>query len=170
MNTPPLIKTIKDSTYQDGLEWRTRQAARAIVLDTNGLMPFIFVSGDNYYKLPGGGIDEGETIMQALQRELLEEAGCDVEIDGEVGTVIEYRTEYNIKQTSYCYYGRVVGQGNQNLDQYEKDLGFELQWVTPKQAIERIKSSTPYTYQGPLIVERDLALLQKFVTLHSNES
>lgn len=159
------LKTIKDNNTDTITQWQTRKAARAIVLDENGLMPFLFVSADNYYKLPGGGIDEGETKEQAAHREVLEEAGCEIELDGEVGEVIEFRSEYKIKQTSYCYYGRVIKKVQQELTEYEKDLGFELQWVTPKQAIELLQNSTPQTYQGPLIVERDLAFLEKFVTL-----
>ena len=49
--------------------------------------------GDGNWGLPGGALDPGETIHQALERECSEEIGCEVEIKYLSG--VYYHSSYN---------------------------------------------------------------------------
>lgn len=56
---------------------RFRPAVRGLVVDAHDhvlMVRLVFPQGA-YWVLPGGGIDEGEDVLDALRRELLEETG-----------------------------------------------------------------------------------------------
>lgn len=135
---------------------------RAVVFDKENKVGLIFVSKHNYYKLPGGGVEEHEKLEDALKRECLEEIGCNVKVGVELGRVLEHRDKINIEQESYCYLAKLDGKkGKPSLVGYEITDGFETVWVDINKALELIKNSKPDTYDGPFIVIRDVIFLNK---------
>ena len=158
-----LIKMIQDAQLsKDASKIEKREAVRAILTDDNGLIPILFVSKYNYHKLPGGGVDAGEDKHEALVRECLEEVGCEIEIEGDVGQVIEYRAEWDFLQTSFCYSGKVLKKGTPNYTEKELSEGFELRWMDLDTAIETIRTDSPTNYAGEFIQKRDLEFLLAF--------
>ena len=138
-----------------------REASRAVLIDENGLVPLLFVSRLNYHKLPGGGVDKGETKEQALEREILEEVGSRIKIVEEIGKVIEIRSKFNVKQVSYCYLGKILSKGEPNFTEEELRDGFRLVWVNLEKAISMLENESPGNYQGSLIKQRDLVVLKE---------
>ena len=69
----------------DVTELRIREAARAVVLDHDDrvlLTRFEFRDGREVWTTVGGGLEPGETYEDAARRELVEEAGLEVESVG----------------------------------------------------------------------------------------
>jgi 8-oxo-dGTP diphosphatase len=60
-----------------------RNSAKAIIIRDGALLCTKNVGwrGDNFYLLPGGGQEHGETLIQALERECLEEIGARVQVN-----------------------------------------------------------------------------------------
>lgn len=77
-------------------------AARGIVLDEEGRIGMIYMKKSGFYGLPGGEIDEGESIEQTFLREIKEEIGCDCEIIRELGYVEQKNINNNV-WTSYYF-------------------------------------------------------------------
>lgn len=138
-----------------------REAARGIVFNSEGQIALLFAGRDNYHKLPGGGIEDGEDWRIGFQRESVEEIGCETSIRPlEMGTVTESRSEHQLLQTSYCCIADVVGEmGQPQLTEHEIEVGLKPKWVMLDEAIELVAKDQPQSYAGKFIQVRDLAFL-----------
>lgn len=137
-----------------------RRAARAVMFDAENKMALLHVARDGYYKLPGGGVDEGETLVEALHRECLEETGCKIQVGEEIGLVIEYRRSANILQESYVYFARVVGEkGEVQFTDNEKQMGCAIVWMTLDEAMAQMSTQYVSFPDGTKALYRDGLLL-----------
>jgi 8-oxo-dGTP pyrophosphatase MutT (NUDIX family) len=159
-----LLATIDPQSFSPGLPegWKERRASRAVVLDDENNVALLFVSKHGYYKLPGGGIEEGEDEIEALKRECLEEIGCEIAVENEIGMTIEYRSKFQVRQESYCFLARVVGEkGAPNFKEGEVADGFQVIWISMDEAIRLVEISNTEDYQSGFIVPRELVLLRE---------
>jgi ADP-ribose pyrophosphatase YjhB (NUDIX family) len=143
-------------------DYSHRQAVRAVVVDDSGQIALLKVGKQNHHKLPGGGIENGELLQQALCRELLEEIGCRVKITAEVGEVVEYRDKWKMRQTSQCFLGQKIGeQSTSTFTEEELENGADVVWALDiDNAINTLENDKPEDYDGRFIKERDLTLLK----------
>ena len=153
---------VPEAPIIDTGNFRKREAARAVVSDSAGKIALLRVGLYDYHKLPGGGIDEGEDIPIALERELLEEIGCKAEVTGEVGEIIEYRNQFELEQTSYCFTATQTGEkGEPDFTEKELREQFSIVWTDNIDgAIALLEQDKPTNYEGKFIQKRDLALLK----------
>lgn len=146
----------------DVVNYKTRETVRAVVFDNNNLVSLLHATKYNYYKLPGGGIETGEDHITALRRECLEEIGSNIEIMGEIGIIMEYRSQHSLKQISYCYIAKLVGEkGEPRLTDSEIEEGFIPAWVTFVEAKQRLVESNRGNYDGNYMVTRELAIINE---------
>jgi len=61
-----------------------RVTLKAVILDDNGRVLVVKEHGRDWWDIPGGGIDHGETIHEALARELFEEVSFKGDFEYEV--------------------------------------------------------------------------------------
>ena len=145
----------------DSSDFSIRTAARAVVIDKDGRVALLKVGLYSFHKLPGGGIDEGEDTETALRREINEEIGCDVSDIEELGTVEEYIDHMRLRQTSYCFIAKQIGEKGEP-DFTEKELlhEFSIKWVSSiDEGIQTLKADTPTHESERFILKRDLAIL-----------
>jgi ADP-ribose pyrophosphatase YjhB (NUDIX family) len=90
-------------------------AASAIVTNDRGEILMQRRVDNNFWALPGGAMEFGETIVQTAEREVREETGLDVRVDGIVGTfsdprhIIEYSDGEVRQQFNICFHATLLG-------------------------------------------------------------
>lgn len=69
---------------------KPRQAGRAILRDSSGrvLLIHFVLPNMTFWATPGGGVEPGETLLAATARELREELGITVALEGPVHTAV----------------------------------------------------------------------------------
>lgn len=165
------MKLIKEFSFIDNHtthlgERLLRPAIRAIVIK-KGKILLLHTERYQDYSLPGGGVSQGESLQQALIRELFEETGAqNVTNVMPYGLIREFRE--NVKQTnqiiemlSYCFTCDVGDQlQEQSLEDYELANGMTVHWVDIEQAIAYNKQTMANNKQKGISITRETFLLE----------
>ncbi len=144
-------------------DYYVRRAVRAVLSDSGGRVVLMHAGQRDYYKLPGGGVDAGESLEDALVRELLEETGSRANVTEDLGQVIEWRDFKKMKQISYAYRATLNGEpGEPNFTQKEIDEGFAVVWVDNlDEAIKLVEAKlTHEDLEVVFMTKRDAAILR----------
>ena len=141
-----------------------RQAVRGIIIRGEKLL-LLYTPVAREYKLPGGGVDSGETLEAALEREILEECGARLtRVVREIGAIIEYahakEPEFEtFKMTSHNFLCEVEAfVAPQALEGYEVRLAFQPLWVELGKALEHNKSRLDFPNPSPWLAREIFTL------------
>ena len=149
-----------------------RVGARGIIFNNDGKIAVINKRQKNEYKLPGGGVEDGEIPNEAFMREVLEETGCNIRISEYLGTAIEEKNKNNFKQISHVFVGKVVDDtGILHLTEKESDEDTTVIWVDINEALQLIKncfdnlkgSKYDDLYKTKFMVKRDEKILEYYL-------
>ena len=113
---------------EDGVQV-IRERAAAIIIENGALLVIHRIkNGREYYILPGGGIESGETVEAACLREMKEETGLQVI---QLYPVFAYNNHGNSE--TYFRVQVVTGKpilGKPEADQHSPEDQYLLEWVT----------------------------------------
>ena len=143
-----------------------RHSARCINIK-NGLVAMVHSIKYDYYKFPGGGIEEGESEEDAMIRETQEEAGLVVipESVKEYGYVHRIQksdhddADYFVQDNYYFLCDVEEAIHSQDLDDYEADARFTLEYVEPDKAIY-VNRNVNHGPKDQIMLEREARVLE----------
>jgi 8-oxo-dGTP diphosphatase len=171
-NTVKLLAEISEQTLGIGTsdielntEYTVRKSARAILRNSDGKIATQHLVNGNLHKLPGGGVNQGETVEMGLLREIREEVGCGAHITGVVGVVIEYRQDHKLLHISTCFVADVVGSiGEPELEPAEIEEGQETLWLDVQELLQKLEQDTPTKYKDNFILAREKAFVKEYIS------
>lgn len=125
-----IIRSISDKKYDE-----YQEKARGIIVDENNKI--MLISIENNYCLPGGDVEDGENINDAVKRELLEEIGLDTDNLMYLNTFIHYHENYKTKDDGefinrvnkiHYFYKRITSDllKENNPTEYELEHGMKV--------------------------------------------
>ena len=120
-----------------------RMSSHAVILNQQQQVLLLKANyADHAWGLPGGGLDLGETIHQALYRECLEELGCEVKVEYLSGVY------FHSTVTSHAFIFRcdlAVDAQIQLSAEHSQYAWFDLDQLTP---VQKIRVQDCLNFQG----------------------
>ncbi|KGX85227.1 NUDIX hydrolase [Pontibacillus marinus] len=115
------------------------QQGKLLVIDKNG-GPYI-----NRFDLPGGSLEEGESLVSALHREFEEETGASIHVKNLIGTSDffvkwDWEPYTHVHHIAVFYHIDVIGELDQNPTQFEGQDSTGVRWISQNQMSEETSS------------------------------
>ncbi len=140
-----------------------RYTARAILKNRDGKYAVMYAKRLDFYSLPGGGLEEGESPIEALRRELLEETGCECGSITELGIVKENRAALDFTQISYFYAVEALAfKLTPEFTRGERINGTSVIWCDLDEVVRLISTPKHTKVQRKYLQARDLAALNEY--------
>lgn len=137
-------------------------AARGVVMDEKNHIGMLYTKELDRYEIPGGEIDDNESVEQTFIREIKEEIGCDCEIIKELGYVELKLTKHNVEWISYFFLARLVGEkGIPCYTEEELTKTITIEWHTPKDAVRLVEHSKAESNSSIFLKESCLIALRE---------
>ncbi len=158
---------LQDTQWKKEYIDHDRNIVRAIVYDENRMFYFVRAVRDDEFgkstliETSGGGVENGEDLITAIQRELKEELGVSVDVVCKIGIVSDYYNlihRHNINNYFLCKI-KSFGQKNLTQDEIEKFHLSTLKMSYEEAVIEY--DNRKNSKLGTLIANRELPVLHR---------
>lgn len=118
-----------------------REGCRGIIV-RDGKILLSYEKEVDQYLIPGGGLEEGESLSDCCIRELAEECGAVVNVKNHYLTLEEYYHEYYFRSNYFVC--EITGECERSLTEEEKGRGLVPVWKDFDEAIAIFAAAEQY--------------------------
>ena len=167
MKLPQVSIDLQDTQWPFTYTDHDRTIVRAIVVDDAGSYYFVRAVRDDEFgaatliETSGGGVEPGEDLSAAIQRELREELGAQVEIIARIGVVSDYYNLIHRHNINHYFLCRVRSFGDRHLTEDEiHQFHLSTLKLSYDEAVAEYETRA-CTRLGRLIANRELPILKR---------
>lgn len=125
-----------NKTFPEIPEWAERKTVKIILGNEQGKIALVTNPVHKCHLLPGGGIDEGEDVISAGDRECREEVKYSIYGAKEIGAIEEYRARDGKHYETYGLIANAKDPISEDLrTDDEKKNELTVEWHTPKEVL-----------------------------------
>ncbi|MBQ6334365.1 MAG: NUDIX hydrolase [Erysipelotrichaceae bacterium] len=172
----PIIARIKDDLYPYNGYDHIRQTVRALAENEEGKFAFLHIVGEDYFGVRdhletcGGGVEENESLVDAIQREIREEMGYEIKSFEMIGSILDaYNLIGRITLSAFVHVlidTSSVHEMERTME--EQILIKEILWLDPEEALYRLENVNKNKVD--LIVQRrDAAALRYYLQMKGSD-
>ncbi len=125
-----------DALDETNAVWTDRYTGKVVLFNLEGKIALVGNNANNFFLLPGGGLEDDESILDGIRRECREETGCEIEIQDALGVTEDFRSRDGKHCISFCYSAKVISYGVQMLTEGETKIGMYVKWLTLPEVLE----------------------------------
>ena len=145
----------------------TRYSVRVLLLNERGEICMLKSMKYGYFQMPGGGVELGENLEEALKREAREETGFEIFEIKPLGYFCEHREgaqntfDYR-KIATFAFVARAGAEVGTEYTDDEKGQGFAPVWLEVNEALKIFQDAEgkKESYAGHFENRRDLTLMR----------
>lgn len=152
--------------------WQFFYKVRAIIEDDNGNFMISHEAGKHIF--PGGSCEKGETNLEAIKREIKEEAGIELnddefieilELEALYGKYFDFRTRLFVPRCTRTvyYYARCsskIDTSKMQLSDDEKSQAFKIAFVNSDDLIQFLETDHSKAINGAIFDEENRIILR----------
>lgn len=171
-----LMAILEDTAFRkrNNFPYNKRWTVRVFAYTPEGKLAFLRIVGNdafgkrNHLETIGGGVENDESLEEALHREVMEETGYECEIVESLGIVVDHYNLINRETISNYFIVKLTNYvGNINRSEEENELMQGMEFLSEKEALEALKKYKKGTV-NELVQRRDYYALKHY--MHTREN
>ena len=148
--------------------WEKRSIGKVVISNDADEIALIGNEVNDFFLLPGGGIEDGESILDGTRRECREETGCEIEIKNALGMTEDFRLRDSKHCISFSYSAKAISYAAPAPTESEVGIRSYVKWFSLPDAIrlftlqeEKVRKGEVKFYNTCFNILRDSLFIRK---------